>query len=211
MPLSTQEYLPGVGEILFSESFDDSELWDTVASPSANVILADNQLTFSIASDNPSTLLLSLRKEPLLGNFYLEMTAHLNLCRGNDRYGLVFRAGSSGSYYRYVLNCKGQTRYERVIGGQASAPRDWLTSPLAPAGAPGEVRIGVWAVGSEMRFFLNDRYQYTIEDGTYLTGTIGLFVSSSTTTPTSVSFSDMVVYAVSYKRPTPTRIPSTTP
>jgi len=209
--LATQEYLPGVGEELFADNFDQPGLWNITTSPAAAVIVADNQLTISINSEISPILLVSLRSQPLVQNFYLEVTAKLNLCRGDDRYGLIFRASGSGSYYRYVLNCNGQTRFERVIAGQAAAPRDWLTSPLAPPGAPGEVKIGIWAAGSEMRFFLGDRYQYTIEDATYLSGTIGLFVSSYTSTPTSVSFSEMTVHAVNYKRPTPTRIPSATP
>jgi len=208
---ATQEPLPGIGEELFTDTFDQPELWNTTTSPVAAVIVDNNQLTLSVNSEISPTLLVSLRSQPLVQNFYLEVTASLNLCRGDDRYGVIFRANGSGSYYRYVLNCNGQTRFEKVVAGQASAPRDWLPSPLAPAGAPGEVKIGIWAAGSEMRFFLDGRYQYTIEDATFLSGTIGLFVSSYTSTPTSVSFSEMNVYTVNYKRPTPTRIPFATP
>jgi len=208
---ATQEPLPGIGEEIFTDAFDQPELWNTAVSPVAAVIVADDQLTLSVNSEISPTLLVSLRSEPLVQNFYIEVTASLNLCRGNDRYGVIFRANGSGSYFRYVLNCTGQTRFEKVVAGQASAPRDWLTSPLAPAGAPGEVRIGVWAAGSELRFYLNGRYQYTIEDATFLSGTVGLFVSSYTATPTSISFSEMTVYTVNYKRPTPTRLPPANP
>ncbi len=54
-----------------------------------------------------------------------------------------------------------------------------LPSGDVPPGAPGEVRIGMWAVGPDMRLFLNGRYQFSITDKSYPIGTIGVFVNSA--------------------------------
>ena len=198
----TPEERPGLGEILFTDNFDQPEFWNTAVSNTASAILERNRLTLAIS--RPGIAILSLRKEPLLGNFYAEITASLSLCRGKDQYGLLVRVLSIGDYYRYVINCNSQVRLERVRSGQPYPLQDWLPSGDAPPGAPGEVKMGVWAVGAEMRFFLNDRYQFTVRDPLFGQGALGVFVKSEGADPLTVSFSGLVVYAVSYVSPTPT-------
>lgn len=207
----TPELRPGLGQVLFADDFSDAALWNTVYAPSASVLVEAGQLTLTIAAGAPSTSLLSLRAAPTVADFYLEATVRLNLCRAGDRYGVVFRLSAPGSYYRYLLNCSGESRYERLVDGAASAPRDWLASADAPRGAPGEVKIGVWVVRNEMRFFLNDRYQFTILDGTYASGTLGLFAYTGGQTPVSVSFTGLTVHAVSYTSPAPGQTPTVVP
>ncbi len=65
-------------------------------------------------------------------------------------------------------------------------------------GAPGEVRLGIWAAGSEFRFFLNGRYQFTADDKSYASGGLGVFAYPAGSTPVTVTFSDLAVYAVTY-------------
>ena len=77
-----------------------------------------------------------------------------------------------------------------------------LPSGDVPPGAPGEVRIGIWAVGAEMRLFLNGRYQFSIREPSFPSGTIGVFVSSAGDTAVIVSFSDLVIQNVDYSLPT---------
>ena len=71
----------------------------------------------------------------------------------------------------------------------------------------GEVRLGVWADGPVYHFFLNDHFQFSVIDKNYRVGGIGVFASSTGTTPVTVSFSDLVVYAVNYSLPAPTPLP----
>jgi hypothetical protein len=214
-PISTQiviptpEERPGLGEVLFSDKFDLPEFWNTAVSNAASASVERNRLTLAISK--PGTAILSLRKEPMLRDFYAEITASLSLCGGKDQYGLLVRVVSIGDYYRYVINCSSQVRLERVRSGQPYPVQDWLPSGDAPPGAPGEVKIGVWAVGSEMRFFLNDRYQFTVRDPLFWQGMLGVFVISAGADPVTVSFSELVVYAVSYTSPTASSTPTKTP
>ena len=76
-----------------------------------------------------------------------------------------------------------------------------------PPGAPGEVRIGIWAVGGEMRLFLNERFQFSIIEKTLPSGAFGVFVQSKGDTPVTVTFSDLKVYEVDYTAPTQTPAP----
>jgi len=89
--------------------------------------------------------------------------------------------------------------------------REVLQTPLpsgdVPRGAPGEVRIGVWALGSELRLFLNGRYQFGISNTAYPNGTIGVFVNSTGENPVVVSFSRLTLQEVDYSFPTMTPEP----
>jgi hypothetical protein len=154
----------------------------------------------------PGVYLASLRREGTFGNFYVEITARPSLCRGADNYGVIVR-GIGSSYYRFVLSCNAQIRAERVNGGIRLPLLEPVPSGDAPRGAPGEVRIGVWAVGSDLRLFLNGRYQFGIKDKSFPSGAIGVFVRSEGDAPMSVTFSDLKVYDVDYVPPTKTPAP----
>jgi hypothetical protein len=80
-----------------------------------------------------------------------------------------------------------------------------------PPGAPGEVRIGLWVSGTEMRVFLNGHYQFTVSDPLFASGTLGVFARSGGENAVTITFSDLVVNEVSYASPTPTLTPSRTP
>ncbi len=147
-----------------------------------------------------------MRREGTFGNFYAEITARPSLCRGEDNYGVIVRSVGS-SYYRLVLSCNAYVRAERVNGGIRLPLLEPIPSGDAPRGAPGEVRIGIWAVGSDIRLFLNDRYQFGIRDKSFPSGAIGVFVRSEGDAPMSVTFSDLKVYDVDYVPPTSTPLP----
>ncbi len=207
--IPTPEGRPGLGEVIFTDHFDQPEFWNTAVSNTASAVIDRSRLTLAV--NQARTAVVSLRKQPLLGDFYAEITASLSLCRGKDQYGLLVRVLSSGDYYRYIINCSGQVRLERVRSDQPYPLQDWLPSGDAPPGAPAEVKMGVWAVGSEMRFFLNDRYQFTVRDPLFKQGSLGVFIKSEGASPVTVSFSNLFVYAVTYASPTPSATLTNTP
>ncbi len=208
-PAPTAEPVPGVSDLLFADDFTDASLWNVSVSSKAAAQVENNRLTLSLTS-GPLTIA-SLRSEPSLGDFYAEVTASPSLCRGNDQYGLLFRAAPGGTYYRFLLACNGSIRLERVRGGAADILQNWLPTGDAPPGAPAEVQIGVWVVGSEIRILLNDHLQFSLRDPVLHTGTLGFFAYASGTTPVVVSFSDLDVYSVFYVSPTPSLTPTRTP
>ena len=209
-PGPTQEPLAGIGSLIFSDSFDQPALWDTAASSSAKAAVDLNSLVLSLSGPGP-TQILSLRSEPILGDFYAEATASLQLCIGGDRYGFLFRASPGGNYYRLALNCNGQMRLERVRSNQSEPLQDWLSSGDVPTGAPAQVKFGVWAVGGNLRFFLNDRFQFSTHDPVLPSGTLGFFVYANGLTPVNVNFSNLSVYSVSALALTQTAVPGETP
>jgi hypothetical protein len=196
------EMSPGIGSVTLSDDFPDDSAWDTGISNRGSAAISRNRLTLAA---EPAAYLESLRRDVNLGNFYAEITAHPSLCRGDDSYGILVR-GIGLNYYRFILSCNSQVSAERVNAGIKLSIHEPVPSGDAPPGAPGEVRIGVWAVGSDLRLFLNGRYQFSINDNSFPSGALGVFVRSADN-PMSVTFSELTVYNVDYVPPTRTPIP----
>jgi hypothetical protein len=209
-PIPTEEYHPGVGALIFSDSFDQPGLWNTTSSAKASALVTRNRLILSISEPGPLSII-SLRSQPVVGDFYAEAVVDINLCNGNDQYGMLFRASSSQDFYRFTVTCNGQLRLERVRAGETYPLLDWLSTGDIPLGAPAEVRMGVWAVDREMRIFLNDHFQASVLDPVFSSGTLGFFVFASGGDPVTISFSNLSTYSVSYIFPTPSPTPFLTP
>lgn len=190
----TPDLRPGIGDLLLEDGFKSPENWQLSSSVRGNVAIGNNRLT--IATSQARTLLFSLRDQPLMSNFYLEVTAQTNLCSGSDEYGLYLRVASAADFYRFSLSCDGQVRLDKIVNGQASSPQPWTPSGAFPPGAPSQTRLGVWASGREMRFFVNDQHQFSISDPILPEGQIGLFARSSGETAVSVSFSELEIYTL---------------
>jgi len=199
----TAEMNPGIGAVSLTDDFSDEEIWDTAVSNQGSAAIGRNRLTLAV---QPGVYLSSFRRDGTLGDFYAEITARPSLCRGEDNYGVIVR-GVGSSYYRFVLSCNRQVWAERVNGGVRLPLQEPVPSGDAPPGAPGEVRIGVWAVGSDIRLFLNGRYQFSIIDKSFPSGAFGVFARSEGEMPMSVTFSDLTVYEVDYTPPTSTPVP----
>ena len=190
----TADMRPKLGEILFKDNFSDSKAWQLSQSDTGSVALGKNELTIAIGENN--AYVYSIREEPIFTNFYLEITAAPSLCRDLDEYGVLFRVSPTIDYYRFSLSCNGQVRLDRVKDGQASSPQPWLLSGSVPPGAPSSSHIGIAAVGSNMDFFVNGQYQFSIKDPLLTSGGVGVFARSANKMAVTVNFSDLVVYKV---------------
>ncbi|HLO14384.1 MAG TPA: hypothetical protein VK206_06125 [Anaerolineales bacterium] len=199
---ATPEMSPGIGSVTLRDDFSDDAVWDTAVSEHGSAAISLNRLTLTV---QPGYYLSSMRRKLALSDFYAEISARPSLCRGEDNYGIIIR-GVGSSFYRFVLACNGQIRTERIAGGTKLLIHEPVLSGDAP-GAPGEVRIGIWAVGSDMRLFLNGRYQFSVIEPTFPIGAIGVYVRATGDTPVTVTFSDLTVYDVNYIPPTKTPIP----
>ena len=197
------EMSPGIGSVIFNDDFSNDSAWDTATSDQGTAAISRERLTLAA---QPGVYLVSMNREAILGDFYAEITARPSLCRGNDSYGIIVRS-QGNSFYRFTLTCNSMISMERIKNSVRLLMQEPTGSGDAPPGAPGEVRIGIWANGNEMRFFLNGRFQFSITDPSMPSGGFGVFARAEGDTPLSVIFSDFVVYGVSYTPPTNTPIP----
>ncbi len=191
---STADMRPKIGKILFEDDFTDPSTWTSSQSEAGSVALGKNELAIAIGETN--VYLFSVREEPIFTNFYLEITAQTSLCRDLDEYGVLFRVSPTIDYYRFSLSCNGQVRLDRIFAGNASSPQPWTLSGSVPPGAPASVRIGIAALGTELSFFVNGQFQFSIHDPSLSSGGLGVFARSANKKAVTVNFSDLVVYEV---------------
>jgi len=193
-PSATPDLRSGIGNIIFQDDFQDSTHWLTGNMGQGTLTVGSDGI--SLAITQPTGYLFSTRDEPVLGDFYAEITASPNICTGIDEYGMLVRYNSLVDFYRFSLSCNGQTRLDKLVGGIATSPQPWLRSSSVPSAAPSSSRIGVWAYGSEMHFFINDEFQFSVNDRILSSGTIGVFARAAGEIAVTVSFSDLVVYQI---------------
>lgn len=209
---ATPQMFPGLGLQLYQDDFSDLKAWSLAkpaSSGSNSIILDRNRLTLAV--NEPPAVLFSVNNTLALTNFYAEVTVSVNRCFGPDAYGLLFRTASGAYTYRFLLNCSGSARVEQTRNSRTIPLQDWVSSGDVPSGAPGLVKMGVWTSGSEMRFFLNGHYQFSVVDPLFKSGSLGVFVNSISPDGLNIDFSNLTVSSVEYVSPTPTVTPSKTP
>jgi hypothetical protein len=199
----TPEMLTDLGGVIATDDFSRSSTWDTAFSDEGSASISRDRLTLVA---QPGVYMTSLQRNIVAGDFYAEITARPSLCRGADSYGFLVRANVA-TYYRFSLTCNGQAHAERISVQERHDLHEPVLSGDVPPGAPGEVRIGVWAAGQELRLFLNGRFQFSFTDFNLSSGTVGVFVHAAGDTPVTVTFSDLEVRAVDYVPPTRTPNP----
>lgn len=191
---ATPEQRPGRGALLLEDDFTNAELWTSNATAAGRAAVNENLLTLAISQ--PKGYLFSLRTEPLLTDFYLEISASPSLCREADEYGLLLRAAPTPAYYRFGVSCAGQVRLDRITPGGASSPQPWVAGLSTPPGAPSTARLGAWVVGAELRLFVNDQYQFSVRDPALSSGLVGVYARAAGSSPVTVSFSDLKIWEV---------------
>ncbi|MCW5887908.1 MAG: hypothetical protein KIT07_07255 [Anaerolineales bacterium] len=189
----TPDMRPGVTELLLADDFSDASLWSTSRSASASAQIANGRLTLVLKSAH--SYLVSTRSEPVFRDFYAELTATTSYCHAEDEYGLVLRA-QDGNHFRFALSCDGRAKVDRFYNGALSRQADWLSSGAVPSLAPSTTRLGVWAAGGQMHFFVNDFYLFSVTDSLLYRGTLGAFVHAASESDISVGFSDLKVWQV---------------
>jgi hypothetical protein len=190
----TVNFQPKYDEPIFLDDFDDPSVWMLSESVYSSIALGVNEITLAVSQ--PKLYLFSLRNTPTLKDFYLEITASPGICTGEDEYGLLLRVTPFMEFYRFALTCNGQIHLDKYFNSQASSPQPKIPSGDVPPGAPSTSKLGVWALGKEMHYYINGQYQFSLRDPSILSGTLGVFVHSEGDTAISVSFSDLIVYKV---------------
>ena len=190
----TPDLRPDIGDVLLEDNFADDSAWTTNSSSQATINIDDGEIHLSLNDDHE--YLLAMRSAPVFDDFYAEITASPSLCRGEDEYGFVLRA-VDGKHYRFALSCDGRAKVDRLLGkGSLSRQAGWLQNPVVPAIAPSSVRLGVWAHGSQVHFFVNDVYLFSVNDTVLWKGTVGVFVHTSGNEDVSVNFSALQIWTL---------------
>lgn len=188
----TLETKPGHGKLLFTDEFANTSDWELGSFQDGIIALGNDELSLVVKKERG--YLSSIRQDTILDNFFAEITSGPRICRETDEYGFIFRVSTSNDFYRFSLTCDGHTRVDRFLNGQASSPQPLVISGAIPPGAPSESRLAIWVHGSEMRFFVNGEYLFTVNDPTLSKGSIGVFARANGEDDVTISFSELAVY-----------------
>lgn len=126
----------------------------------------------------------------------MEVTVDANICSDHSEYGVIVRTTGTLDQYRFGISCDGQAHVDRIYKRTASAFAPWETFGIIPTIAPSTTKLGVWANGQELRFFVDGQYLFSVRDTILYQGTIGLYVRSGDGSPVSINFSQLDVYEI---------------
>jgi hypothetical protein len=210
LPEPTEDLHPAVSDLIVKDDFSNTALWSTKSEAGGKITYANNELTLAV--QEPKTYIASLFSFDDLDNASAEITSNVSLCKAEDSYGMLVRAANGMNGYRFLVNCQGQVKLEILKSGRPSTLVDWMQSGQVLPGSPYQLRLRVWMVDTELRFFLNDVFQFSARDLTYKTGKIGVFARQAADTPITVSFSNLTARSIEagYQLPKATPKPTAT-
>ncbi len=203
----TPDLRPAQAEVLWEDAFSQAKQWITGTFAAGNITVSNQALILAVQQPKGSLQTYALTND-VYGDFYLSVEADPSLCRGEDVYGVLFRLNSQWDYYRFLVRCDGFARVERIRDSQTVLMEDWVFVG-GNTGALAKVNLGVWAYGSEMRFFVNDFYLFTANDPVFVNGQVGFFARSTGEDALTVSYQDLTIRALNPLEipPTPTWTP----
>lgn len=196
-PTTLEDPYEGVGNLLIEDDFTNTVWWQTLQSESGNIAFGEENLTFAVSK--PESILTSLSQHNLPQDFYLEVTLQTSLCQLEDHIGIIFWRESSSNFYQVLLNCGGQYRLELVQDGLRYGLIDWTAASQVQLGAPATNKLGLWVYQGDLRFFINDTYQFTERVAKDRTGTLGLLARTVAGPAMTIKFSDLAIYQVEFE------------
>jgi len=170
----------------------DPDFYDNFASAANWPLYEDDHVSFRI-NDETQLIMTAFKPEqwdgfmlanPMVKNFYLEMTARFRQCSGLDRFGLVFRSVSTDQGYvgyLFGISCDGRYSLRRWDGKNFIKLIDWTKSDVLNSGSQQGNRIGVMASGERFSLYANGVLLKEFSDDTHASGRFGVFIGSANT------------------------------
>jgi hypothetical protein len=173
---------------LFSDFFkNNSNNWDKNAPTGAKITLAgDGKLI--LESDNHTLYPELLPGGKTFGDMRLDVDAGLTSGDQSNGYGVYIRVSSTqnntlGTYYRFEIYGNGSfVIYKGAVDGNGKSNGTSISQSLQPNNAIAHVgtlnHLTITAVGQQLKLIINTTPVATINDPSYKSGTVALFVSN---------------------------------
>ena len=173
----------------------DGSNWFVYNDEHINIEVQDNQLNMTaLNADKYEAMMLST--QPIIDDFYMEVTSTTGECSGFDRYGLIFRAPGFTPIQGYLFGftCDGMYSLRIFDGVNFTAIVQWTHSELIHAGSKQTNQLGISAVGQEIKLYANGKPLLELQDDRFTSGYFGLYIGAYSTPGFSVSFSDFAYW-----------------
>lgn len=193
--LAADDPKAGLGDPDFSDDFVDGSNWFVGNDEHVNIEIHDNQLSMTaLNADKYEAMRLST--QPIIDDFYMEVTTTTGECSGSDRYGLIFRAPGFTPIQGYLFGftCDGMFSLRIFDGVNFTAIIQWTRSEIILAGSNQTNLIGISAVGQELKLYANGKPLLELQDDRFSSGYFGLFISAYSTPGFRTSYSDFAYW-----------------
>jgi hypothetical protein len=119
---------------------------------------------------------------PPIKDFYLELLFETTEpCSGLDRYGVIFRAPDPNQGYVFGFSCDSRYKLYKWDGKSYQAIQEWKNSSHIKSGAGQTNRLGVSAVGNNLKLYANGQLLSEYTDDTFSEGRFGVFIGADKT------------------------------
>lgn len=179
------------GTILLEDNFDQPSFWDIGSSNLANSTIENNKLTLSV---NQPSKIVSMRNQPILSDFRMDLMVGAKICGQDASYGIMFRSSNPSNYYRVVIRCDKTIEIERVLNGNINHIMETIYNPLIPTNLSETAKISIIADGATIDVYVNRLKMISITDKYHSSGNIGFFAQTSGTQPMTANFSNLSIF-----------------
>lgn len=139
---------------------------------------------------------------PAIQDFYIEgIFITGEQCIGKDSYGFILRSPDSNqdlveSGYVFGFSCDGYYRFYRMDNGTYAGIQNWTYLPNLNAGNNQQNKVGILAVGSNLKIFINGVMVAEFIDDTYSGGIFGLMIRAGDSQEFKVDLDQIATWSV---------------
>jgi hypothetical protein len=191
----TADVRGGIGPVVLFDTFDEAGPWELSTSATGASEINLGKLTLAVRA--PRAYQDAQREAPSMADFYAEVEVHTQLCNPGDEFGLTARGNALGEHYRFLIGCDGSARITRFLQDGSRALTLRVETPAIIAGAPAVNRLAVWAMGLDLKLFVNGDEVVAARDAALDRGTFGVIARAGSSGQVAVSFDNLVVRALS--------------
>ncbi len=182
-----------LGPADWTDNFDSAANWFGLNTDEVSFVFDDGMLRMRAKVAGAGDFW-GLSNRPDLEDFFIQAVFKTgSVCSGLDRYGLLVRSPDPNAGYVFNVSCNGQFRIYEWDGENYNQLHGWTASTAIDTGPDAENKVGVWAVGDEIKLYINDILVAELEVDIYDEGQFGLLVGSAETAPFDV-YVDTISY-----------------
>ena len=182
-----------IGSLILKDEFDQPNFWDTSNTIVASSSIENNKLTLSV---NQPAQITTMRNQPSLDNFRMDVKVTAKICGTNGSYGIIFRSSNPSNFYRFVINCDKTIEIQRILNGNINHIMEPIYNPVIPTNLSEKAQISIVANGINLDIYINHLKMISISDKYHTFGSIGFFAQTSGDQPMTANFSDLEIYSL---------------
>lgn len=188
----SQEY--AAGELLLSESFDESAAWEAYVSDNVDFQVNDGAYRVQTSGEG---YIWGLNEEEHT-DVVIEVTSTQASSHENNAYGVMCRSdvSNNGDGYYFLISGDGFYSISKGEGDNVNELVEWTSSSAINQGQASNTLRAVCA-GSYLALYVNDKFLAEVEDSDYSSGYAGFAAAAFEGGNTDVQFDDLTISAAS--------------